>query len=150
MRAELSWQGRSGVVEVDGVAVATLHRALLSERAEVDIHGLPWSVARVRGEILATDPSGSARHRARGIGLLRRRWSANLDDRVVQLQAAGSRSWQVQDSEGTQLLGEVRVTGVFRQRILAELPDSTRPDVAMFLLWFAYVLQRRRNANAAG
>jgi hypothetical protein len=28
-------------------------------------------------------------------------------------------------------------------------PDSTRPDVAMFLLWFAYVLHRRHNANAA-
>ncbi|HYZ07596.1 MAG TPA: hypothetical protein VE709_03185 [Pseudonocardiaceae bacterium] len=39
--AELTWQGRTAVVTVGGVAVAAVRRVLLRERAEVDIGGAP-------------------------------------------------------------------------------------------------------------
>ena len=34
VHAELSWQGRTGSISVDGAVVATVRRALLRERAE--------------------------------------------------------------------------------------------------------------------
>ncbi|MCA1673243.1 MAG: hypothetical protein LC799_13940, partial [Actinobacteria bacterium] len=148
VHAELSWQGRSGLVETDAVRIAALHRAVLTERAQADIAGLPWTVASVRGEIVATDPTGVPRHRARGVGIVRRRWTAELDGRAVRLERTGSRRWQLRDVDTGQLFGEVWVAGVVRRRVLAELPDTTQPDAAMFVLWLVFVLDARRSAAA--
>jgi hypothetical protein len=49
VHAELSWQGRTGSVSVDGAIVATMRRALLRERAEVDLGSAPWVLATGEG-----------------------------------------------------------------------------------------------------
>ncbi len=138
-------------METDGVPVATLYHAVSGERAQVNIDGQPWIMASARGEISATDPARVPRHRAHRVGFLPRHWTANLDGRsVVHLESAGSRHWRLRNAEGTAVLGQVRVNGLFRPRVLAELPDATSTDVAVFVLWLTFVLDRRRRNAASG
>lgn len=106
VHAELSWQGRTGSVSVDGAIVATMRRALLRERAEVDLGSAPWVLATHRGEITAADPAGTVRHVARGEGFWKRRWTLGLAGHPVHLERAGGRRWHLVEPTGT-ATGEV-------------------------------------------
>ncbi len=133
VHAELNWRGRTGTATVGGAAVATVRRALLRERAEVDLDGACWIFATHRGEITAADPTGAARHVARGEGFWRRRWQLELAGRPMRLERAGGRRWHLVEPSGA-VTGEVRGRGFLRQSVEAELPDGTTVDVAVFVL----------------
>ena len=147
VHAELSWQGRTGSVSVDGAIVATVHQSLLRERAEVDLGSAPWVLATHRGEITAADPAGTVRHVARGEGFWKRRWTLGLAGHPVHLERAGGRRWRLVEPTGT-VTGEVRVRGFLRQHVEAQLPDGTTPDTVVFVLWVADLFVRRASAAA--
>ena len=101
------------------------------------------------GEITAADPAGTVRHVARGEGFWKRRWTLGLPGHPVHLERAGGRRWHLVEPTGA-VTGEVRVRGLLRQHVEAQLPDGTVPDAVVFVLWVADLFVRRASAAAAG
>jgi hypothetical protein len=53
-------------------------------------------------------------------------------------------------TEADRRLGAIRRTGVWRQRVQAEIPDDVPPPLQLFVLWMAVLLYRRDDSAATG
>ncbi|MCZ2804744.1 hypothetical protein O2W18_06510 [Modestobacter sp. VKM Ac-2983] len=138
----------------DGAVVATLRAANWKEKATAEVGNRHWAFQRQGTRELvgrwAQEPAESVRLHARQVSAWKGTWSMELDGLAVDVARTSVRKGTHRYDSGGRRLAESGTTGGWKPRPTLTTEPGLPLDSAVFLLWFEFVLGRRRIAAAAG
>lgn len=141
--------GRQTEITGDGRPIAVVGRAMVRERAEVEILGRPWEFGSSGPDRTATttDQPGLifTAHRP---SAMRRRWQIRCGRTEYEIAPAGFASNSFDVLQDGTTIGESGRARFWSVRPTLTVPDFVPTAEAVFLLWIAF-LMRKRAATAA-
>ncbi|MCZ2814931.1 hypothetical protein [Modestobacter sp. VKM Ac-2984] len=150
-----------GIVPVlsDGALVATLRAATWKEAANwkeaatAEVGDRNWAFQRGGTRELvgrwAQEPAESVRLRAHQVSVWKDSWTMELDGLAVDVARTSIWKGTHRYESGGRRLAESGTTGGWKPRPTLTTEPGLPLDSAVFLLWFEFVLGRRRIAAAA-
>jgi hypothetical protein len=138
-------------VLADGVVVATLHTSRWKEAATAQVEQRSWVFSKDGRELTgrqAADPAGAVRLRARHTSWWRDTWDVELDGMPVEVATQSWWKGTHRYRSGGRFVAESGTTGRWSPRPTLTAADDLPLAAQVFLLWFEFVLGRRRAAGA--
>ncbi len=143
-----------GVLPVlrDGAVVATLRASNWREAATAVVGEREWAFAKHKGELTArwaVEPDDAVRLRARQRSFWKGTWTADLEGRPVEVQAASMWKGTHRYLSGDRQLAESGSTGGWSPRPTLDADDALPLHQQVFLLWLELVISRRNTATVS-
>jgi hypothetical protein len=139
-------------VLADGAVVATLRAANWKEAATAEVGDRHWAFRRQGNRELvgrwAQEPAESVRLRAHQISVWKSSWTMELDGLAVDVAATSMWKGTHRYSSAGRPLADSGTTGGWSPRPTLTTEPGLPLDSAVFLLWFEFVLSRRRMVAA--
>lgn len=135
----------------DGAVVGSVDLSNWRESAEIEVGGGRYRAVHgaLRKDFVLSREDGGVVLAVEKPSAFRDRFYFEHDGHYeLRKESAWGRAFELR-RDGTGAVGSLRPEGMFRRSWTAELPDDLSPEVCVFLIWLAILLDRRAAAGGA-